>query len=299
MHEITWGFPVVLDLFFAGLGAGSFCLGAIVSRKEGQGWDACSRMASFLAPLAVLVGLSMLVIDLGYKSRFWMTLTGFNVNSPMSMGAYLLSAFFVVSIVFAFYWLPASFRQRIPWIGKLSMWDRLECRNRLGVIGILLALGVSVYTGVLLSASVIPLWRNLSLTLLFFLSALSSGFAGGAMLGMMSLARTNPEAMAGPFHFLKQSYRVILPSYLLVALVFVLSLAIAPESRRAAFDLMTRWSGLLWWLGVIGLGVVFPWVIVLGKGRMRVHRAWYLFTSLLVGGFLLRLVLVYSGQGTM
>ena len=119
------------------------------------------------------------------------------------------------------------------------------------------------------------------------------------MVGMVSLARTNPEAMAGPLHFLKQSYRVILPFFMLVALVFVLSLAIAPESRMAVLGLMTGWSGLVWWVGAIGLGIAFPLLLVLGKGGMQVHRAWYLFSSLLVGGFLLRLVLILSGQEAM
>jgi formate-dependent nitrite reductase membrane component NrfD len=289
-----------LDLFFAGLGAGSFCLAAIATRKQGQGWNACSRMASFLAPVAVLAGLSMLVIDLGYKSRFWMTLTGFNLSSPMSVGTYLLSLFLVVSILFAFCQLPASLRQGIPWIGKLALWDRREWRNRLGGTGVVLALGVSVYTGVLLSASVIPLWRNLGLPFLFFLSALASGFAAAAVLAMVSLAGTNPEAMAGlmagPLQFLKQGYRVILPLYVLTALVFVLSQAAAPESRMAVLGLMTGWSGLFWWLGAIGIGMAFPLSIVFSKGVIGVRRAWYLFSSVLVGGFLLRLVLVYSGQ---
>jgi polysulfide reductase chain C len=296
MHETTWGFPVVLDLFFAGLGAGSFCLAAIAARKQGQGWNACSRMASFLAPLAVLVGLAMLVTDLGYKSRFWMTLTGFNVDSPMSMGTYLLSLFLVVSILFAFYELPASVRQSIPWIGKLPMWERREWRNRLGAIGVVLGLGVSVYTGVLLSACVIPLWRNLGLPLLFFLSALASGFAAAAVLAMASLAGTNPAAMGEPIQFLKQGYRVILPLYLLVALVFVVSQAVTPESREAALGLMMGWSGLVWWLGTIGIGMALPLGIVFGKRQVEGHRAWVLFSSVLVGGFLLRLVLVYSGQ---
>ena len=296
MHETTWGFPVVMDLFFAGLGAGSFCLGAIASRREGQGWIACSRMASFLAPLAVLVGLSMLVIDLGYKSRFWMTLTGFNVDSPMSVGTYLLSLFLVVSILFAFYDLPVSLRNRIPWVGKLPVWKRREWRNRLGGVGCVLALGVSVYTGVLLSASVIPLWRTLILPFLFFLSALASGFAGGTVLAMASLAGKNPGAMAEPIQFLKQGYRVILPLYLLVALVFVLSQAIAPESRGATLGLMSGWNGLLWWLGVLGIGIAFPLSMVFGRRQIELHRAWVLFSSVLVGGFLLRLVLVYSGQ---
>ena len=299
MHEITWGLPVVLDLFFAGLGAGSFCLAAIATRKQGQGWNACSRMASFLAPVAVLAGLSMLVIDLGYKSRFWRSLTGFNMNSPMSVGAYLLTLFLVVSVLFAFYELPASVRQSIPWIGNLPMWERREWKHRLGGMGIVLALGVSVYTGVLLSASVIPLWRNVSLPFLFFLSALTSGFAAAAVLAMVSLAGTNPEAMADPIQFLRKGYRMFLPLYLLVALVFVISQAIAPESRGAALGLMTGWSGLFWWLGAIGVGIAFPLNVVFSKKAIGVRQAWYLFSSVLLGGFLLRLVLVYSGQGTM
>jgi len=299
MIEITWRFPVVLDLFFAGMGAGSFCLAAIASRREGQGWTACFRMASLLAPLAGLVGLSMLVIDLGYKSRFWRTMIGFNMKSPLSAGSYLLSAFFVVSMIFAIYGLPVDTRDRIPLLGRLSIWDRPQWKNGVGVIGTILALGVSVYTGVLLSASVIPLWRSLSLPLLFFLSAVSTGFAGGAMLGMMSLARTNPEAMEGPLQFLKRSYRLILPFYLLVSLALVFSLAIFPSTRAEAFGLMTGWSGLIWWVGAMGLGIIVPMVLVMRGKKVQVGEAWVLFGCLLGGGFLLRLVLIYAGQGAM
>ena len=47
MSEATWGFLIVLYLFLAGLGAGSFCLGTIVSRRKGEGWTRCARMAFF------------------------------------------------------------------------------------------------------------------------------------------------------------------------------------------------------------------------------------------------------------
>ena len=148
-------FLVVVYLFLAGLGAGSFCLGAIASKKRGQGWEACSRMAFLLAPFAIAVGLLILIFDLGYKTRFWMTLTVLNIASPMSVGVWLLSAFFLISVLAAMFWLPASGRRRIPWIGTLSVWNRPKWKNRIGVIGIPFALGVSVYTGVLLSAIVL------------------------------------------------------------------------------------------------------------------------------------------------
>jgi polysulfide reductase chain C len=296
MNNIAWEIPVAVDLFFAGMGAGSFCLGAIAARKKGPGWEACARRASLLAPISIVMGLSMLVLDLRNKTRFWMTLRVLNINSPMSIGVWLLSAFFVISLIFALYGLPVAERQRIPWIGKLSVWNRSEWKSLLGLVGIFLALGVSVYTGVLLLVSIIPLWRNLSLPLLFFLSALSSGFAGGALLAMLSLRKENPDAMRAPLHFIKRSYRAILPCYLIIALLFVFSLTISSFSRADAIHLITGWSGLMWWAGVIGLGIVAPIFMVMKREEIKIRQGWFLFGFVLIGGFLLRIVLVLAGQ---
>jgi polysulfide reductase chain C len=296
MNEITWEIPVAIDLFFAGLGAGSFCLGAIAAREKGPGWEACSRMASMLAPLSILIGLSMLILDLRNKTRFWMTLRVLNVNSPMSIGVWLLSAFFLVSFVFALSELPVSSRQRIPWIGKLSIWNRSAWKNTLGIIGILLALGVSVYTGVLLLVSVVPIWRNLSLPLLLFLSAISTGFAGGTILGMLSLRKRNFNAMEEPLRFIGRSYRIILPFYLLMALVFVLTLVISSVSESDAIHFITGWNGLIWWAGVVGLGIVVPLILVMKREGIKIRQAWFLFSCVLIGGFLLRMVLILAGQ---
>jgi formate-dependent nitrite reductase membrane component NrfD len=296
MNEITWEIPVAVDLFFAGVGAGSFCLGAITARKKGPGWEACSRMSSFLAPLAVVMGLSMLILDLRNKTRFWMTLRVLNASSPMSIGVWLLSAFFLVSLIFALYGLPVSNRKRIPWIGTLSVWNRLEWKNTLGIVGILLALGVSVYTGVLLLVSIVPLWRNLSLPLLLFLSAISTGFAGGTILAMLSLGRGNPDVMKEPLRFIKRSYRVILPFYLLMAFAFVSSLIISSVSRTDAIYLITGWSGFIWWAGVIGVGILVPLIFVMKKEAIAKRRAWVIFGCVLIGGFLLRIVLILAGQ---
>jgi polysulfide reductase chain C len=296
MSEIPWGIPVAVDLFFAGVGAGSFCLGAIASRKKGAGWEACFRMASLLAPLAVAIGLSMLIMDLRNKPRFWMTLTRFNASSPMSIGVWLLTAFFLVSLIFALYGLPESSRQRIPGIGRLCIWNQKEWKNRIGITGFPLALAVPVYTGALLSVSVIPLWRNPGLPLLFFLSSIATGFAGGALLGMSLLGRKNRDAMEEPLRFLKRSYRMILPFYLLMVVLLVSTLVISPVSRTDALNLLTGWIGFIWWAGVVGIGIIVPLILVLKKKAIELHYAWLLFSCLLIGGFLLRMVLVIAGQ---
>jgi formate-dependent nitrite reductase membrane component NrfD len=298
MGEITWGTLVVLYLFFAGLGAGSFCLGAIASKGRGHGWEACSRMGFLLAPCAIAAGLLILIFDLRYPARFWRTLTVLNIVSPMSVGVWLLSAFFVVSVLSAIFRLPAHGRRSVPWIGTLAFWDRTKWKNRLGVIGIPLALGVSVYTGVLLSATVIPIWRSVSLPLLFFLSALSLGIEGGAILGMASLRKTNLDAMKEPLQFLKRSYRIILPLYLCAAVAFILILTLSSASRGDVLDLITGWSGLIWWIGVVGIGILLPLILVM-KNREQVRHAWLFSSCLLLGDFLLRLVLILAGQGAL
>jgi formate-dependent nitrite reductase membrane component NrfD len=62
---------------------------------------------------------------------------------------------------------------------------------------------------------------------------------------------------------------------------------------------MTGWSGLIWWVGAIGTGMVVPWALVMRRQAIEVNRAWPLFASALVGGFLLRFVLVFAGQGAL
>ncbi len=299
MTEIAWGLPVVIYLFLAGLGAGSFCLGMIASRKTGEGWEACSRMSFLTAPLAIFIGLIMLILDLRYKVRFWRTLTVVNLHSPMSVGVWLLTAFFLTALLTAMFWLPSSARRRIPWIGAWSCWSNARLGNALGFVGMPLALGVSVYTGVLLSVTAIPLWRNWSLPLFFFISALSLGIEGGAVFGVLSLRKGNREAMEAPLRFIRRSYRVLLPLYLLAAVLFVLFLAISASSWGEVVHFMTGWSGFLWWVGVVGVGIVLPLILVMRKDKAPLRHAWAFSGCLLLGDFLLRYVLIMAGQGAL
>jgi polysulfide reductase chain C len=296
MREIAWGMPVVVYLFLAGLGAGGFCFGMIASKRSGPGWESCSRMAFLMSPVAIFVGLLMLIFDLRYKVRFWRTLTVLNVHSPMSVGVWLLSAFFLASVLSAMFWLPASVRNRIPWIGSWSGWNSPQWRKRFGLLGMPLALGVSVYTGVLLSATIVPLWRNLSLPLFFFISALSLGIEGGAIFGMMSLKNGESKAMEEPLRFLRRSYRVILPLYFCAAIFFLGFLAFS-ASREVFVRFITGWSGLIWWVGVVGVGILLPMILAMRKSKTSMHHVWFFSGCLLLGDFLLRFVLIMAGQG--
>jgi polysulfide reductase chain C len=296
MSEITWAMPVVLDLFFAGLAAGAFCFAVLASRRAGESFQACSRAAALLAPVSIVFGLSMLILDLRYKTRFWFTTTVFNVDSPMSLGVWLLTLFSVIAALYALFWIPAAFRARIPVIGGWPLWSEQRVRAALGLAGVPVALLVSIYTGVLLSATSIPLWRNLALPALFCLSSMATGFAAGLLLALLFSPGKRQAIIAGPFLWLQGSYRVLLPAYLLAILVYILLFFLPGMRQEEVLPLITGWNGLIWWLGVVGVGIVLPLFINLRKAKAGFSRVFIVLGALLAGGFLLRLVLVFTGQ---
>ena len=295
MSEVTWGMPIVLYLFSAGVAAGAFCFAALTSRRPGEGFMATSRAAALLAPPALAFGLAMLILDLGYKTRFWFTMAAFNVVSPMSMGVWLLILFSAIATLYAIFWIPEVVRKRIPLVGRWLLWEREWVRNALGFVGVPLALLVAIYTGVLLSTTSIPLWRNTALPALFCFSAMDTGFAGGVLLALLFSPGKRLEIIAGPFHWLRESYRILLPAYLLTAFVYLLLFFVLAR-QEVVFPLITGWNGLVWWLGVVGIGVLLPLGLDLMKAKASPSIIFVVLGAPLIGGFLLRLVLVFTGQ---
>jgi formate-dependent nitrite reductase membrane component NrfD len=66
--------------------------------------------------------------------------------------------------------------------------------------------------------------------------------------------------------------------------------------REEVLPLITGGNGLIWWLGVVGVGSMLPLFLGLRKAKASLSRVLVVLGSLLAGGFLLRLVLVFTGQ---
>lgn len=291
MTEHTWGFPVALDLFFAGLAAGAFCFSVLAARHKGKEFEVCGRAGAFLAPIGLVLGLSMLIVDLMNKPRFWLTLTVLNTDSPMSLGVWLLTIFALITVLYAICWLPEDIRKRVPVI-RTIVTEGNSYRSFVGLVGIPFALAVSVYTGVLLSAASYPLWRNPALPVLFCFSAIATGFAGGAVIARWFVRGEKSERVA---NWLMSAYRILLPLYLLVALFFVV-LSFLNGRYEAGLVLFTGIYGVIWWCGVFGLGIIVPLVFVVKTKLISASGFSIVLYSLLVGGLLMRLILVYAGQ---
>lgn len=283
-HEVVhhvWGLPVALDLFFAGLGAGLFLVAAMADFFGGDRYRGVRRVGGVLAPWPVLLGVLLLVVDLGSPLRFWefvlrhdfsLPILNYLPSSVMSTGTWLLVIFTIISLC---YFVLSLIRW--PFKGDEII------RRVIGVIGLPFGLLVTIYTGVLIAGTAIPLWNTPMLPVVFVGSAILAGLALIVLvLGLRPLVGLVPTEES-------TMDTLVLAQTGLAILVLVLSLvylAVAPGASSA-----------LWWVFVVvlGLGVPLMYGVVKSKVKAPVVLPAVSFLALL-GAFFLRYTILMSGQ---
>ena len=290
--EIYWGWPIAFYLFLAGLSAGASIVAVLISNKFGKD-NYYFKAAALIAPVAIILGLALLVIDLGKPLSFYWILLLYNFDSVMSIGVALLLIYTPLSVIYA----VGAFKNEIAML-KISLFDALanlasKLSGLLGVLLFILGVGVGAYTGFLLSAAhKIALWNTPVLPLLFLVSGLSCAGAFTLLLGVLKDEKREQNQTA---HFLlKFDFLAII-----VALFMVVKGASASGAQSVANALSANSLGLMFYIGVIGLGMAVP--IILDLSVLKVHdfkREFAVLNAILVicGVFLLRYYIVYAGQ---
>jgi len=200
--------------------------------------------------------------------------------SPMSLGSWGISAFGL----FAFLSALAALEE-----GGLLRWPKL-CMLRTGFLGKLITvLGgvcgffVAGYTGILLSVTNRPIWADTPLLGILFL--FSAGSTAAATLILLGLGRGVDDTV----RWLSQLDRGALVLEFLALIALVVSLG------SVARVWLSLWGGLLA-AGVL-VGILLPLALHRRApflGRLNVPAGAVL---ILLGGFLMRLVIVLSSEG--
>ncbi|MBI5302502.1 MAG: polysulfide reductase NrfD [Chloroflexi bacterium] len=320
MEQIEWNLLVVNYLFLAGLSAGAFAISSFATYIGGPHFRRVARIGALIAPFPVALGVGILVLDLGRPLAFYNLFLTVQFTSPMSIGSWLLTGFIFLALAYAALWLPAPFDNllRVPSRAHLrdfSRWTPLaqntirRWRAILAAIGFPLALGVGIYTGILLGAIPSrPFWNTPMVALLFLFSAMSSGTA--TVLLVTALLGTRHEHGYEEERRLLVSTDVVLIVLEIFMLVpFLLHHALSTWSSASSIELILGGKYTLWfWIGVIVLGIVLPLLIeayelfpvILKEGAARYSLALSAVSAVLVlvGGFILRFVFVYAGQAS-
>lgn len=319
LESTHWGLPIIGYFFLAGLGAGAYTVSASVLLRGGGGGFGhqhfkLARYGALLAPLPVIIGTGLLILELGsfevgnYFKFIYLFLT---INlSPMSIGAWLLNVFILASLVYAYTF----------WAGDCKpgdQWDTL--RRRMAWIGVPLGIAVAVYTGVLLGAMPArPFWNSPVLAMLFLVSSLSTGVAGILLLYALF---SKGEDLKHPDHeeieyvpesgyILAASDAMLIGFELLVIFLFIMFAHLTVGNVKEAVSVILFGGNLanLFWFGVVVLGLLVPVLIELKYvlPKLLYHREYTVPRGVellvpvivLIGGFLLRYVVVYAGQIT-
>ena len=307
-NEIYWPWPIAVYLFLAGLSAGAMMVALLVKwnyhkKQDDSIWDAMVKAGAIVAPITICVGLALLVLDLGKPLSFYWILIKYNFGSVMSIGVALL----LLYTPFAFLFAIIIFEEEIEKYGFLALSRPISRLIRsfaplsktIETLLFILAIGVGVYTGFLLSAiTKLPLWNTPILPILFLTSGFSSGIAANILVGLCCFKHLIHEENVK--YLLVLDLRAVLFEIPLIAVLFLGLYFEGGASALAAKQALTTGQyALIFWLGVVGLGLLTPIAIALTALKNHAYRVGYIVANSLVvicGVVMLRYYIVYAGQ---
>lgn len=246
------------------------------------------RTGLWLGIPLVIAGALFLIWDLGEPTRFTKALSRPR-TSWISRGSWILILLLAVSVALFGLWIwPFTMLETLP---NLIM--ALE-----GLI-VIFAFGTMVYTGLLLGASKpIPFWSMPTLPILFTVSATAAGLKTSSLVLMVSsLMQGTPIP-----EILGILSRLVVVFIAIEIGVLVLHLWGTRQTETGEFSSNRLLSGelaLQFWAGYVALGLAIPAIadvavssVPIGFEAMLVLIA---ATLGLIGGLLLRLIVVYAG----
>lgn len=301
VNEVAWGGIIAFYLFLAGIAGGAFLTASLTDLFSKKQYPKVIRSGAYIAPVTIIIGLGLLVVDLGRPLTFWKLLLNVNFGSVMSIGVFIISAFSALAVVYAYLvWSNAAVKKQtqitsvgtndktaLAEVGATSASQGLQAfRKPVAALGALFSVGTATYTGFLLSAvTTSSFWHTPFLgieaipflPILFLVSATSTGIAA-TLIG---------AGKSGDLTSYKKIDMVLI--ILELVLISVLYLSVDPI-------FFTGSMALPFWFGVVALGLVLP--LLLSIYSIMKHKNVILPVSglVIIGGLCLRYFVVYTGQ---
>ena len=287
----VWRWEIIWYFFFGGLAAGCYVIASIAALFGSHEDRRVARTGYYLSLLAVLPCPILLIKDLGRPDRFLHMLRIFKFKSPMSMGTWGLVSFSFFSGITAVIQAARD--------GLFGRWwgPRLLAalpQRLLAIPGSAAGVFLGGYTGVLLTATSVPLWsRSKLLGAIFISSAISTSSA------LISFVLRLTQAPSQVLHKLERLEWVAL----LVEMGGLF--AFLRGSGRAAGPLVGTGPtehGRTFWSFVAGTGLALPWLLqtfslLAGRSAKRGSSRGILISLLvLIGGYFLRRTMIEAGH---
>ncbi len=293
-----WKEIIAVYLYLAGMGAGSFVIGTLISWMGVKpdvpslssihllGYSLnLTRVPILWGPILVAMGAPFLILDLGIKWRFMYACLNPR-TSWVARGFIILSIFIILGLV-----LLAKSILPFEWLyADSTLWRIPEA------LALFFAFATAVYTGILLKATKsVPLWNTSLLPILFLVSALSTG-SMSIILSTLGTGFFSHDA--GPLKVLMGGEQVLVVIEGIVLYLYLSRRYKAAEQGKDSVRLLLFGEmKMIFWGGVVLLGFIFP-VVLENIASFFPGNFVLIFVAglfLLCGGFFLRLGILHAG----
>ncbi len=288
----VWGWEIPVYLFVGGLVAGMMVISGyfLLPGRHRHVHCVCGMLPG-LSLVILSLGMFALFLDLEHRLYVWRLYTTFEIASPMSWGSWILLLVYPV--------LAANLLLSLhPHGWLLPRWRKLSGRLRrrrglvrsLGIANMVLGGALGIYTGILLSAlGARPLWSSAVLGPLFLASGLSSA---AAFVHLIARDREERELLA------KADNGFLVMELFFIALYLIGLVTATRVHMDAAHLLLGGPYTAVFWVFVVGLGIVMPLLIQPLATLHRIRHTPVAPLLVIAGGVILRFVLVYAGQAS-
>jgi polysulfide reductase chain C len=296
MAEISWGIFLAAYLFVGGMAGGAFAVAAIADIFGRDKYKELSKSGTYASIVLILVGIVLLVVDLG---RFRLDPLGMlnaftnYQNSIMSIGTWIISGLAIIALITALVWI---------FEGSIIL------RKGLDIVGLVLGGSTTAYTGLLLAFSRgRPFWNSAFLPWTFVISGTLTGLAISILL-IPVIAWVIPRFSLDFKNLIDDNQRfidVLMDSQKYILLLVVIEiLFVFIEVIAGHYGLLLNLGTLgLLFLVYVGIGLLLPLGIAYFNLRteyigedLKVPVSLASLVFILLGGFLLRYIVLTAGQ---
>ena len=250
---------------------------------------ALKKISLLPGPLLVL-GLGVLFLDLSHKLYVWRFYTTIRWESPMSWGSWTLLVITPLSFLWTMIWIEdiwPSFKWPLPLLAKFVSFLK-NYKTQIAWSLLIGSIILGMYTGILLSAfNARPFWNSAILGPLFLISGLSAGAAS-----IIIISKSKEEKKL----FSKIDMALIGLELFLIIHLFMGFLASTQVHIDAAGLFLGGEYTAAFWVLVVGLGLILP--VTIETLELREYHIPAVIPAILVliGGLILRFIVVDAGQ---
>jgi Ni/Fe-hydrogenase subunit HybB-like protein len=282
-NVIPWGMPIVMAIYLIGLSAGLHILAFLIYIMHQDRYREVIRAAVFMAIVLIMGAMVFIALDLGRPEKFWRLFMLFYLNNMTSM--------FAINAIFYSCYFISAFIYLISLLNNMKRFSMI-----MGMIAFGWAMLTHGGTGAIFGfIATRETWFSPLSPFEFIFAALTSSLALLIIVLVLIYKVTGRDLSEDLSVSLGSLVKGLLLGMVLLMIIGELTSIYSPN-RDAAMFMLTGPFSWLYWVFLIGMGVIIP-LVILFHPRFKKRTAWVATASALIviGIFVKRYYLVIPG----